>query len=349
MPEFDQEKISALIAARLGRRFDIIKIEDAGSGYHSNGYKITSAQGEALFLKRVKSNDFGFEIPERRLSSFLVSHGMAARSGLDPQPVGVIVKNTKESMMIPDVNEGVEIYHIQNFESDGVSYWKLLQSKKEKTKVDATDIVELEKVIDFISSVHALKHPTADEAHKKAVYNDSLRSVLTHPELAITLLQGFTKDHPILPTKDHEWYVGRMLDVIHEWKDRSERLTALHGDFWGSNLFFRKDGSVWVIDYSRIPWGDPGIDIGWWLASYLWFYHETQNPYFKALGEKFLDLYVQKTHDPEIREATALVMGLMGIIFTTTQFHTDLNIPVAKRFIKVIKKILKEKKFVWET
>ena len=349
MFQFDQKKISELISAKLGRRFDISQIDEAGSGYHSNGYRFTSLQGETLFLKRVKSNDFGFEFPERRLSSFLVSQGMAARPGRRPEPLGVIVKNDKEALMLPDLDDKVEIYHLQEYEDEGTSYWNLLKDKKDKKEVDDTDLKELDKIVDFIVSVHAIKHSTNDEAHKKAIYNDALRNVLTHPELAVMLLQGFPKDHPILPPKDHEWYVGRMLELIRDWKDRSERLTALHGDFWGANLFFRKDGSIWVIDYSRIPWGDPGIDIGWWLSSYLWFYHETQNPYFKDLGERFLSLYVAKTGDKEIRAAMALVMGLMGIIWTATQFHHDLNVPAAKRFIKVIKKILRNKKFIWET
>ena len=109
------------------------------------------------------------------------------------------------------------------------------------------------------------------------------------------LLHDFTDSHPFLPPKRHPEFVGRMLNLIHAGKDRPDRLRASYSDFWGANFFFRADGPVWVIDYSRIPWGDPATDSGWWLAQYLWFYHETKNSYFRDLGERFLALYERET------------------------------------------------------
>ncbi|MFH2232579.1 MAG: phosphotransferase, partial [Patescibacteria group bacterium] len=146
----------------------------------------------------------------------------------------------------------------------------------------------------------------------------------------------------------HGNYIGLMLNLIHKWKDRCDRLVALHGDFWGTNLFFKKDGSIWVIDYSRIPWGDRGIDIGWWLSQYLWFYHETQNEYFKELGEKFLDMYEKKSGDKEIRRAVSLALGLMGIIYISPRFYPDLNMEIGKKFFYNILEILNVNQFVWK-
>lgn len=348
MNDIDLQKISSLISQKLGKNIEIVSIEKIGSGYHSDGFKLTAKDGHTFFLKRVKSHDLGFEIAERKVMSLLISNGMYRRSNLQPQPIGVILDNGNEAGIIPEVNEETKIYHVQEFQPEGVSYWSSLQERKQKTKIDETDLVELEKITDYINKIHQVKHPSKDIERLKSVYNDGLRSVLTSPELTVMLLHDFTDTHQLLPVREHGNYVGLMLNLIYKWKDRHDRLVALHGDFWGANLFFKKDGSIWVIDYSRIPWGDGGVDIGYWLSQYLWFYHETKNPYFKELGEKFLDMYVEKSDDKEIRQAVSLVLGLMGIIFISPRFYPDLNMEVGKRFFDNILEILRGNQFVWK-
>ena len=113
-------------------------------------------------------------------------------------------------------------------------------------------------------------------------------------------------------------------------------------------LFFKKDGSISVIDYSRIPWGDPGIDVGWWLSQYLWLYHETKNEYFKKLGEEFLNMYVQKSGDKEIRQAVSLTLGLMGVIYVSPRLCPNLDIKIGKKFFENILEIMKKNQFVWK-
>ncbi len=348
MHDIDLQKISALISQKLNRPVDLIAIEKVGSGYHSDGFKLTARDGQQFFLKRVKSHDLGFETPERKVMSLLVSNGMHRRSGLTPQPIGVILDNGDEAGIIPEVTEDTAIYHVQEFEPEGVSYWSQLGERKQKITVDETDLAELEKITDYITTLHTVSHPSQDPERLKSVYNDGLRNVLINPELTVMLLHDFTDDHALLPARDHGEYVGLMLNLIHKWKNRSDRLAALHGDFWGANVFFKPDGSLWVIDYSRIAWGDRGIDVGWWLSQYLWFYHETQNPYFKELGETFLEIYIAKSGDAEIRDAVALVLGLMGIIYITPRFYPNLDPIIGRRFFDVIQTILREQRFVWE-
>ena len=102
------------------------------------------------------------------------------------------------------------------------------------------------------------------------------------------------------------------------------------------------------MDYSRIPWGDAGIDIGWWVSQYLWSYSETKNPYFKELGEFFIEEYERKTQDKEIREATTIVLGLMGLVIIFPKFHSDRDITLGRQFIEKIKKILLRGKLEWD-
>lgn len=347
MENINLKEISKIISTKLNRTIDIYKIEDSENGFHSKGYKLISSDGQAFFLKKIKSHDVGFEYPDQKVASLIVSDGMSLRACCEPRPLGVIVGNGEDLVEVPNIDEDSKIFQIQEFESNGASYQSLLLQRKDKKNVDQEDLNELNKITDFISRLHKKKHPSSDEEYLKLVYNASLRKLITHPELALAHLVSFGDSHPILPRSKHGQYLELMLKLIYKWENRSDRLVALHGDFWGSNLFFKDDGSIWVIDYSRIPWGDRGIDVGWWLSEYLWLYHETQNKYFQDLGEKFLDLYIQKTGDIGIRQAVSLVMGLKGILRISPKFYPDLDEEIGRRFFINILEILKRNELTW--
>lgn len=347
MNNLDLEKISEAIGQKLNKNIEIISAEPMGSGYHSDGFILKQ---EEFFIKKIKSNDLGFELPERKIYSLLVSNEMSKRNEHNPKGIGIMIENNQGKIILPDINENTEIYHIQNvipgLDANSKNYWQMLLERKNKKEIDSQDITELEKITDLIADIHVIKYSSSDEEYLKRIYNDGLRSIITNPELTFTLLQYFSEENKILPREKHAEYVGLMLKNVYKWEDRSDRLCALHGDFWGTNLYFTKKGTF-LIDFSRIPWGDPGIDIGFWIAQYVWFFYETGNLYFKDLLDKFLANYIKKTSDNEIRETVCLSLGLMGIIYTNPKFYPNINEDIAKKFMDNMWKILKEQKFTW--
>jgi len=349
--DFSQNELanlSRLLTEKLGKSVTVNEIEAYEHGYHSHGYKLYSESGDTYFLKRIKSNDLGFELPERKVFSLLLSDSMGKRSGLSPQPIGVVLDNGGDRFMMPDINEETEIYHLQEFAKGTDSYASRLLDRREKTSVNKQDKKELHEIVDLLVTIHSKPFPSDSQERKRTVYNDGIRSVINHPELTLMFLESYEKDHPVLPLSDQKKLLGEMFEASREYKDRSDRLSSLHGDFWGSNIFFRKDGTAWVTDYSRIPWGDPAIDVGWFLAHYLWLYHETGNNYYKELGDLFLDKHKERTGDAEIRQAVSIVIGLMGLIYTTPKFHPDVDTKTANEFMEAVWQSLDNRKFVWE-
>ena len=342
-----KEVLSKLLSEHLGSNIQIETVEPAGSGYHSDGFKVSTTDGNHYFVKKFKSNDLGFVFPERKVFSLMLSDGMARRSGQNPKPVGVALVNSDHASIIPEVHKDTEIYHIQEFEGGGKDYYfSTLLQRKDKSGVDEQDRDEIKKIVDYIVGIHSTKYPNSE--HMNEAYNDGVRSVLNSPELTLMMLHEFSSDHPFFDLEKQKHYLGSMYEVMHRWKDRSDRLCALHGDFWGANFFFRDDGSTWVVDYSRIPWGDPGIDVGWWLCQYLWQYMETGNSYFKDLGELYLNTYEEKTGDHEIRNAVTMVLGLMGIIFIFPKFYPNIDVDLGNKWVALMEKIMETGEFAWE-
>ncbi|MDO8664962.1 MAG: phosphotransferase [Candidatus Liptonbacteria bacterium] len=349
MEKIELKKLSEVISKRLGRAIIFSSAEVMKGGFQSHAFKLTTQDGERFFLKKMKqSGEAGFEITERHLFSYAVSHSMTKRSGLAPEPLGVIIGHEAEMIVLPNLDEGVSLYHVQKFADDlGESYWSLLLSKKTKKVPDENDRKEIEAIINLLVRIHSGPLPKFSLTVLKTLYNDSLQSLLAYPGYFFLFLSDFGSKHPLLPRSKHGAYIGLILNLVYRWENNTKRLRPLHGDFWGANIFLLSNDKATAIDFSRIPFGEPGIDVGYFVAQYLWFYHSTGNPYFKKLGELFIESYATKASDKDIRKALCLPLGLLALLYCNPRFHPDNNSASEKSFFKVVLANLKSGEFSW--
>jgi thiamine kinase-like enzyme len=261
--------------------------------------------------------------------------------------LGVIIQNENEELMLPEISDKTKVYHLQEFAGTGTSYSKLLSKNINKKSVDEKDKKQLNAIADELIKIHSVKHSLKDEDKLKAVYDDGLRNMLINPELSIMMLSEFPIDYKILDLEGQKEMISLMYENIKACMGRFDRLTALHGDFWGANIFFKDNGDLFVIDFSRMPWGDPAIDVGWFTSEYLWYYHLTRNKYFKDLTETWFKIYEEKSGDKEIRKFMPLVIGWLGIVRIYPRWFPDHDLKIATGFINHIKKILRKKEFIW--
>ena len=342
----DKKEISIILTEKLGKKVTVIEILLIDSGHHSEGYKIVTQEGNSYFVKKIKSYDIGFEFPERKISSYLVSHSMLKRADIAPKTIGVVIKNTGMEFL-PEIKESTEIYHFQEYAGEGRKYIDMLDDKVHKKRIDDSDKREIDLIIDFIVKIHKIKHHSKDKEQLKSIYNDCLRNVIGNPEYLLMLLHSIPDNNPILCPQNQGEFMALMLENMHFFKDRSERLVALHGDFWGANVFFRKDGSFFVIDYSRMPWGDAGFDIGFWMSQYLLKYHQGNKIYFKELGNYFLNEYIRKTKDKEITQTMVYSLGLIAAMYASPIWVSGIEEKVRISFFNHICGMLKKKDFYW--
>ncbi len=343
-----KKELSKLLGEKLHKDIIIEEISLVGSGYHSDGYKVITKDGEKYFLKRIKSEDMGFEFPERKVTSLLVSHSMLSRHNYFPNSIGVAIKNGNRVEFLPDIKESTEVYQIQEYGGEGISYSEMLDRKSNKTQIDEEDKKEIEKVIDFIVPIHKTKPASKSKEKLNAMYNDYLRSVIGHPEYLLLLLQRVPDDSPVLKPKEQGKLVTLMLDNMHYFKNRSERLSAIHGDFWGANVFFRGDNSVFAIDYSRMPWGDPGFDVGIWMSQYMIKYHMSKSKYFKDLGNYFLEQYIDKTEDKGVINTMVYGLGVVSVIYSHPQSTPGIEAGARMSFYNHVCRMLEKKEFSWD-
>ncbi len=334
----DKKLASRLLEKVLNKSVDIAKVDFLGSGYHSNGYKLTTNEG-VFFLKELKSEDRGFEFPERKISSLLVSHGMNVRANVWPKSFGVVTVDKNELNTFTKVGEECQVFEVQEFGGIGETLLEAFDKRKSKKDIGDEDLYEINETIKFISSVHKKRYN--DNGNADNVYNDYLRSVIGHPEYTTQLLHTFDVDDEILPFKDQSKILSIMLKFMHKWKNRGDRLAALHGDFWVSNCI-NSAGKYYFIDFSRMPWGDPGFDIGIWTTLFVVKYITTGNEYFKKYVEIFLEKYIEKTKDSDIIKTMIYPYAPVLIMYASESwvpgYTTDERKKIRDYFFKLLEK-----------
>lgn len=212
--------------------------------------------------------------------------------------------------------------------------------------MDEEDYAEVAAIVDVAIAIHR-PHPTADADLRKRMYRDGLRQIITHPELALGLIDPFPDNHPTLPAARRYEYIRKMYAFYDYWKINDDRLCALHGDFGVLNLFKQADGAFDIIDYSRIPWGEPGTDIGWLLGAFWHEYLISGNDYFKHMGEALLRTYEQRAQDPRIREGVCLTISLSAIIYATPLFWGEKDPAQVDVLFTSAENILNNRIFAW--
>lgn len=348
MVDINLQSLSKLISEKTGKKLVFNTIEKIGSGYHSDGFKVSTEDNQSFFLKCIRINDIGFEFPERHISSLMVGHSMGKRAKNNPAPIGVIVSSEGKEVMLPEIDHETRVYHVQEFiPNKGISYSDILKKNSSKKAVDDEDRNQLEKIADILVDIHSIKYPSDDIEKLKAVYDDGIRNMLTNPELSIMLLSKFPNDYEVLNLEGQKELIALMYENIKSWVGRYDRLTALHGDFWGTNIFIDAENTCRVVDFSRIPWGDPAIDAGWFITEYLWQYHQTGNTYFKELADTWLGIYEKKSDDKELRKALPLVVGWLAIANISPVFNSPTDMAKARKFVAHILDILRKKEFFW--
>lgn len=341
------KKLSRAISDELGKKIQIISAQKVKAGFEYESFILTDNNKKKFFLRRVKSQGHFKYCSEQNIYWLSLSNKMMNFSPVSSDGLGVFVQNKEELKSLPTLNHDSKIFHLQHYEDIvGQDYWTIL--KKKNKKDSKNDLKETREIAELLCKIHKKPEKILSTDVENELYNQSLHSIFTAQDLFFFFLQSFGKRHPIFPQSKHGEYLSKMVTLFHSYKDNGIRLKHLHGDFWGANVFRRKDNSWSAVDYSRILWGESGIDIAFWMAQYLWLYHETKNKYFYELGEEFLKHYEKISGDKKIRYFCSLPLGLVGLIYISPYFYPERVGKDAKNFFAAVKKTLDSGKFCWK-
>jgi aminoglycoside phosphotransferase family enzyme len=119
--------------------------------------------------------------------------------------------------------------------------------------------------------------------------------------------------------------VKKMVDWWGKIKNKYQRLTVVHGDFYPGNIWF--DGRKLVIlDRSRFRYGDPADDTTCFTMNLINYsvmtYGKFKDP-FKKLLELFYSRYFEKRKDSEIFQVSPLFYAFRALVCIHPLFYNS--------------------------
>ena len=354
-----EEKILQFAKALIGERGPPLEaiVPISSSGALTDKYSITTTGGvRCLFVKVTsKRRVFEEEYPERSLWKAMLSQRIArdyllyeatVRPGAAPVCEAVALVTLNGIVALPAVLPGTQILEIYRSEP-GPTYLGILENQVHKVKVDSDDESRMEKIVKAITIVHNLPYRSTSNERgtedKKSLYDD-------HIEILFQMLfmhRKFGAKSTFTATAKRK--VVELLQVVadnllNESLDTAKRLFKLVGDFNPSNVMFDGYGNAFIRDQCRFPYGERGIDIGWWWGHFLWLRHATGNPYYGELNRLFIEGYQRERGglDLPFRMGMALSLGVLTFVKFNPRFRQEIEPKRGQAFIEDVIGILEK-------
>ena len=147
------------------------------------------------------------------------------------------------------------------------------------------------------------------------------------------ILDSYPHPYALLPPADCEALEQAMVRWRWRLRERSRRLSRVHGDFHPWNILFCEGAEFSVLDRSRGEWGEPADDVSALGVNYLFFgvrksaqSGETgvAEP-FGSLFRTFLDTYLASTADHELLEVLPPFLAFRALVIAHPRWYPTLS------------------------
>ncbi len=283
---------------------EIFDLEILGHWFLSNTYK-ASGKNDIYVIREIIPWISGFEYQEDIVKSFGISHKMYKNIEIinKVKSYGVCLTSNK-------------CYHIQSYKS-----WKLLND------IGFLNQDNVKKIARKIWYIHNLwkKEIDFDDDYKNILYKKSFRKVITHQETILSIYEKYIlwSDYDKLFFQN---LIKKMFDTYFDYLEKADftRLSYLHWDFWNGNFIEDKE-DVYFIDFSRIPYWEPWIDIWTMVANFEIFALVNDDIRLIDLKNKFLEEYIKVTKDVDIVKYFKLSKMLVLFLHFSPLLQSFLN------------------------
>jgi hypothetical protein len=182
--------------------------------------------------------------------------------------------------------------------AEGNPYWLDLDRLLTESP-SCRDTVRAEALARYLAEIHVVKRDAPWLYHRR------IRELVGHGECLMGILDSYPHPYPLLTPDECEALERAAVRWRWRLRDKSHRLSRVHGDFHPWNLLFRERTDFSVLDRSRGEWGEPADDVAALTMNYL-FFGLLKGPGvaepFLSLFTRFFEVYSGLTGDKELLE-----------------------------------------------
>jgi hypothetical protein len=294
---------------------------------------------QSAVLETMKPGPFGHEHMADRAQAMLWDYDSYGRLPRHVKALDVGAFDAKAALF--SLAEAREFFVLNEW-TEGISYHADLQRLAKSGTLKKLDRQRTIALAQYLAEIHATKRRDAD------LYKRRLRELIGHGEC----IMGLTDSYP----KRSGFITGDLLRTVEEacnrwrWRlrDKTHRLSQVHGDFHPYNVLFRAGTDFAVLDRSRGEWGEPADDITAMTINYLlsslirW--GRLHGP-FEVLFRLFWDSYVEASGDKEVMETAAPFFAFRGLVVASPLWYPNLSIDVRRSLFRFIENVLDVPRF----
>ena len=271
---------------------------------------------------------------------------------------------------IRSVGDAHEFFVLTEFEK-GEQYQKDLARIARTGGLERQDLARARALADYLVEIHQVKERNPD------LYRRALRDLIGHGECLMGVVDGYPTISPARPGRHltrppracrdrlqargtrpfpGSFITPALLESIERranawrWRLRNKtgRLSQVHGDYHPWNVLFRNGTDFSVLDRSRQEWGEPADDVTSMTINYLFFslrrWGDLRGP-FERLFRLFWDRYLEGTSDHGVLEAAPPFFAFRGLVVASPVWYPTLDLRVRRALFNFIENVLDQPRF----
>lgn len=351
MPTLRKRALEEYLRTRFGPHvkllsYGVIGKESSKGEQKRYGYgtpvKLTfqiGGQMRSAVLETMTPGPFGHEHMADRAQAMLWDYESYGRLPRHVKALDVGAFDRRQALF--SVAEAQEFFVLNEW-TDGTSYHVDLERLAKGGLLQKLDRQRTIALAHYLAEIHGTKRRDAD------LYKRRLRELIGHGECIMGLTDSY-------PTRCG-FITGDLLRTVEEacnrwrWRlrDKTHRLSQVHGDFHPYNVLFRAGTDFAVLDRSRGEWGEPADDVTAMTINYLlnslirW--GKLQGP-FEVLFRLFWDSYVEAGGDKEVMETAAPFFAFRGLVVASPLWYPNLSTDIRRSLFRFIENVLDSPRF----
>jgi len=346
MPALNKRSLEQYLRTRFGAEARLLSFKVIGKAsskgtYKQYGYgtpvKVTYRLGagvHAAVLETMKPGPFGHEHMADRAQAMLWDYDSYGRLPRHVKSLDVgAFTNTGELMSVAEAAE----FFVLNQWTDGVSYHLDLERLIKGGALRTLDRNRTKAMARYLAKIHAVKRRDAD------LYRRRLRELIGHGEC----IMGLTDSYPTRSGFITEDLLRVIEEGCNRWRwrlrDKTNRLSQVHGDFHPYNVLFKAGTDFSVLDRSRGEWGEPADDVTAMTMNYvlnsLIRWGRLQGS-FEVLFRLFWDTYLEVSRDKDVTSAAAPFFAFRGLVVASPVWYPKLSVGVRRSIFRFIEHVL---------